>query len=149
MNRLFLGVFSLLFVLSIASCHNISIHRRAADSKEIKMLLTKQVAAWNQGNLDGYMLGYWESDSLMFIGKNGPVYGYEATLARYKKAYPDKAAMGQLTSTIRSMDQISRDAVFVVGSWQLLRDAGNLNGSWTLLFKKHKGKWVIVADHSS
>jgi len=86
---------------------------------------------------------------LIFIGKNGPTYGFAATLARYKKSYPDAAAMGQLTSNVISMERLSAEYYFVIGHWALARKAGDLSGSWTLLFRKIAGHWVIVVDHSS
>lgn len=123
-----------------------------ADEKEEKAItdmLAKQVTEWNKGNIAGYMVGYWEHDSLVFIGKNGPTYGYKATLERYKKGYPNAEAMGKLTSTIVSMKRLSERYYFVIGKWHLERKAGELGGSYTLLLEKIKGKWVIVNDHSS
>lgn len=119
------------------------------DITAIRKLLFMQVQEWNKGNIDGYMHGYWESDSLLFIGSKGPRYGYEATLKRYKEAYPDADHMGKLTSTITSMQRLSPDYYFIVGKWALARNAGDLSGSYTLLFRRIKGKWVIVCDHSS
>ena len=119
------------------------------DDAAIRTMLAAQVVEWNRGNIVGYMKGYWENDSLLFIGKNGPTYGYEATLQRYKKGYPDAEHMGQLTSTILSMKQLSTHYYFVVGKWELKRTAGDLSGSYTLLIRKIKNEWVIVADHSS
>lgn len=119
------------------------------NEQQIRNLLDRQVAEWNKGNIEGYMKGYWENDSLVFIGKNGPTYGYESTLARYQKSYPDAVAMGQLTSTVVSMEKLSDKYYFIIGKWHLSRAAGDLSGSYTLLLKKIKGTWVIVVDHSS
>ena len=66
------------------------------DEKAIRELLSKQTTAWNQGNIEGFMKGYWENDSLMFIGKSGVTWGWKKTLDNYKRNYPDKTAMGQL-----------------------------------------------------
>jgi len=115
----------------------------------IRKLLLTQVVAWNNGSVDGYMKGYWDSDSLVFIGSNGPNYGYKATLKRYKEHYPDTAHMGRLKTTIVSIEKLSDDYYFVIGKWALARSAGNVDGSFTLLLRKMKGKWVIVCDHSS
>lgn len=112
-------------------------------------MLTAQVEGWNKGDVGAYMHGYWESDSLVFIGKNGPTYGYAATLERYRKSYPNAEQMGQLTSTIVSMEHLSGDYYFVIGKWALARSMGDLSGSYTLLIKKINGEWVIVVDHSS
>lgn len=117
--------------------------------KDIRIMLAAQVTEWNKGNIEGYMKGYWENDSLLFIGKNGPTYGFTSTLERYKKSYPDAAHMGILTSTIISIQKLSPDYYFVVGKWHLKREMGDASGSYTLLIRKWMGEWVIVADHSS
>lgn len=111
----------------------------------------KQQAAWNDGNIEAYMQGYWKSDSLTFIGKKGITKGWQSTLENYQKSYPDKSAMGQLSFEILSLESLSSDAIYVVGKWNLAREPakGNLNGHFTLLFKKIKRQWLIVSDHSS
>jgi ketosteroid isomerase-like protein len=119
------------------------------DVAAIRKLLFAQVAAWNEGHIEGYMKGYWESDSLLFIGSKGPRYGYNNTQMRYKEAYPDAAHMGRLKSTITSMQKLADDYYFIVGRWALKRTAGDVDGSYTLLLRKIKGNWVIVCDHSS
>ena len=119
------------------------------DVAAIRKLLFAQVIEWNNGSIDGYMKGYWENDSLLFIGSKGPRYGYRNTLKRYKEAYPDAAHMGHLKTSNTSMERLSEEYYFIVGKWALNRSAGNVDGSFTLLFRKIKGKWVIICDHSS
>lgn len=119
------------------------------DEQAITHLLTAQVAQWNKGNIDGYMKGYWENDSLLFIGSKGPRYGYQATLKKYKEAYPDTAHMGKLVSTVTRMQKLAADYYFIVGKWALKRSVGDVDGSYTLLLRKINGTWVIVCDHSS
>jgi uncharacterized protein (TIGR02246 family) len=120
------------------------------DRKQILAILDRQTKAWNDGKVEDFMNGYWESDSLMYIGKSGVTYGYKSTLERYKKNYPDKSTMGMLKFDIIKVDFISKDACFVVGKWHLTRpEKGDVGGHYTLLWRKMKGNWVIVADHSS
>ncbi len=119
------------------------------DEQIIKKILANQESAWNEGRLDKFMIGYWYSDSLLFIGKNGPHYGYDNTLKNYQKSYTDTSVMGHFTSTVLSMKRLSKEYYFVTGKWFLKRTMGNLYGYYTLLFQKIKGEWVIVADHSS
>ena len=116
---------------------------------EIRKMLSAQEVEWNKGNLETFMKGYWQNDSLIFIGKNGPKYGYATTLANYKKGYPDTATMGKFTSTILSLKKLSNQYYFVVGKWYLKRSIGDVSGHYTLLIQKINGEWVIVADHSS
>jgi len=133
-------------------CCIISMHSVLAQDQNvlaIRKLLLTQVVAWNSGSIDGYMKGYWQSDSLLFIGSKGPRYGYGATLKRYKEAYPDADHMGKLRTSISNMQKLSDDYYFIVGKWALQRKAGDVDGSFTLLLRKIKGEWVIVCDHSS
>lgn len=129
----------------------ISIATFAQNKNEIAILkmLQAQETAWNNGSLDIFMKGYWQNDSLLFIGKNGPKYGYTTTLENYKKGYPDTARMGKFTSTILSLKKLSTKYYFVTGKWYLKRSVGDISGYYTLLIKKINGEWVIVADHSS
>jgi uncharacterized protein (TIGR02246 family) len=120
------------------------------DKKHILDILDRQTKAWNDGKVTDFMNGYWDSDSLMYVGKSGVTYGYKATLERYKRNYPDKSTMGTLKFDIIKVNFISNDACFVVGKWHLTRpEKGDIGGHYTLLWRKMKGNWVIVADHSS
>lgn len=120
------------------------------DADAIMHVLNTQIAAWNTGNIDQFMVGYWPSDSLMFIGKSGMNQGYQTTLDNYKKGYPDRAAMGTLKFDILKIKPLGKKHCFVVGKWHLVRpEKGDIGGHFSLVFAKQKGKWVIIADHSS
>ena len=120
-----------------------------SDEEKIRSILAAQTETWNRGEIDAFMQGYWKSDSLMFIGKTGVTRGWQNTLNNYKKGYPDTAAMGKLSFDIISVKKLSPDYAFVVGKWMLKRSIGDLSGHYTLLFRKAKGVWMIIADHSS
>jgi len=137
------------FYLLITCFFSTNIYARSKDEVAIRNILAEQSAAWNQGNIEGFMKGYWENDSLMFIGKKGLTYGWKNTLSNYRKNYPDAKAMGQLTFTIIKVKPLSDLYQEVIGKWHLERTEGNLEGHFTLLFQKIKGNWVIVMDHSS
>jgi hypothetical protein len=122
---------------------------QSSNEKKIIALLDKQSACWNKGDIEGFMEGYWKNDSLQFIGKSGITYGWNNTLANYKKGYPNTDAMGKLQFTIINVKKLSARWYQVVGKWHLTRTIGNVGGHFTLLLKKIKGQWVIVADHSS
>jgi ketosteroid isomerase-like protein len=115
----------------------------------IRKILDEQTAAWNRGDIDHFMNGYWENDSLMFIGKSGVTYGWNNTLKNYKKGYPDTAAMGKLTFTLIQVKKLSKEYYHITGKWFLKRSIGDIGGHYTLLFRKINGRWVIVSDHSS
>ena len=119
------------------------------DKNAILKVLEDQRLAWNRGDLEGYMQGYWHSDSLMFVGKSGPQYGWQTTLNNYKKGYPNKVAMGQLTFNILKVDLLNKTDAFVLGGWSLKREKDEPGGYFTLLLRKIKGVWLVVSDHSS
>ncbi|KAA5533478.1 DUF4440 domain-containing protein [Taibaiella lutea] len=135
--------------LLVLICIQFTLNAQSQDEQSIRNILAKQSAAWNEGNIEGFMKGYWENDSLMFIGKKGLTYGWKNTLNNYKKSYPDARAMGQLTFTIIKLKPLSNQYQEVIGKWHLKRDDGNLEGHFTLLFQKIKNNWFIVMDHSS
>jgi len=119
------------------------------DKDAIVKVLDDQRIAWNKGDIEGFMQGYWKSDSLMFIGKTAPVYGWQSTLNRYKKTYPGKAGMGQLTFDIIQVKVLDDSNAFVLGGWHLKLDNSAPGGYFTLWFRKINGKWKIVCDHTS
>lgn len=136
-------------VFCLSLCFAVAAAAQKSDEQRIRSLLAAQTEAWNRGDVEGFMQTYWNSDSLLFIGKSGVTRGWEKTLANYKKGYPDTAAMGKLAFDILKVERLSAGAFFVVGKWMLRRSIGNLSGHYTLLMRKIKGRWLIVADHSS
>lgn len=122
---------------------------QSTDETAVRQVLATQNAAWNRGDVDAFMIGYWHSDSLMFIGKSGVTYGWQNTLNNYKKNYPDTATMGKLNFTLITVKPLSKEYYHVVGKWYLTRTVGDASGHFTLIFKKINGEWVIIEDHSS
>lgn len=134
----------LLLTLITVSCFS-----QSKDEQAVLDLLTRQSSFWNKGDIDNFMKGYWENDSLMFVGKSGVTYGYRATLENYKKGYPDKAAMGELSFKFIKVEKLSPEYIFIVGKWHLKRTIGDVEGHYNLLFRKINNEWVIIVDHSS
>jgi hypothetical protein len=122
-----------------------------AARRAIVQVLTTQTAAWNRGDIAGFMEGYWKSDSLVFIGRKGPTYGWQPTLTNYQKSYPDAAAMGQLDFSGLRVSLLAPTAAQVVGRWHLARPAalGDLQGYFLLVLRHIDGRWVVVADHTN
>jgi ketosteroid isomerase-like protein len=137
-----------LFIVSLLLL-SVQLFAQSKNESAIRNLLAKQTEAWNRGDVVNFMDGYWENDSLMFIGKSGVTYGWANTLNNYKKGYPDTTAMGKLSFNIISVKRLSKKYFHVVGKWFLKRSIGDLSGHYTLLFQKINGNWVIIADHSS
>ncbi|EPR73353.1 L-asparaginase [Winogradskyella psychrotolerans RS-3] len=114
----------------------------------IEKVMHDQEIAWNNHDLEGFMQGYWKSDSLKFYGSNGLTKGWKQTLANYQKGYPTKAESGTLKFVINDISKIEGDNYWVMGEYHLNRQVENANGVFIIIFKKIDGKWKIVADMS-
>src|SRR5919108_1426275 len=120
-----------------------------ADRAAINAVLKAQQAAWNRGDVDAFLKGYWESPELTFSGSNGVSRGYDGVLARYKKNYPDRAAMGELNFSDLEFRFLGPDAALVLGKWHLKREMGDIGGVFSLVWQKFPEGWKIIHDHTS
>jgi ketosteroid isomerase-like protein len=116
---------------------------------EITAVLTTQAAAWNRGDIDAFMAGYAPLADLRFASGGNVTRGWQPTLERYKKSYPDHAAMGLLTFTDLEVTVLAPDAAIVFGHWALQREKDAPHGLFTLTFKKFAEGWRIIQDHTS
>lgn len=139
----FVGILMFIFIQN-------SVAQSEKDQLAISNLMDKQAVDWTAGNIEAFMQGYWHSDSLMFIGSKGVTYGWQKTYDNYKKNYPDRATMGALKFDILKTDFHSKNTCWLLGKWHLTRpEKGDVGGYFTLIFKKIKGQWLIVSDHTS
>jgi len=138
----------ILMLLAFSACH-ISVNENDKGIEKISQIMKQQEQAWNDGDLEGFMKGYWQSDSLVFIGSRGITYGWQSTLDHYKKTYAEGDNMGTLKFENEIFKPIDNNTIWVAGKWKLIQTNDTLNGHYTLLWKRMDGKWKIVADHSS
>jgi beta-aspartyl-peptidase (threonine type) len=122
---------------------------RKPDRDAISAVLRAQQTAWNRGDVDAFLLGYWRSPELTFSGSSGVARGWDGVLARYKKNYPDKAAMGQLDFSELEFRFLGPDAALVLGKWHLQREKDELGGVFTLVWQRFPDGWKIIHDHTS
>ena len=109
--------------------------------------MADQQEAWNEGDIPRFMEHYWKSPKLVFLGESGPIYGWQSTLDRYYKRYPDRQAMGTLEFTIKDIQQRSDTVFSVIGGYYLTREGiEDLEGVFLIIFQNFDGKWLIVAD---
>jgi beta-aspartyl-peptidase (threonine type) len=115
----------------------------------IQQVLETQAEAWNRGDLEGFMVGYWKSEDLSFFSDKHE-HGWQATLDRYRKRYQGEGnEMGTLSFRETTIDVLGRDSAWVRGRWHLATTKGALGGLFTLIFKKTPDGWRIVHDHTS
>jgi len=123
--------------------------RGADEAAEIRKVLTDQQEAWNRGDVDAFLVGYWKSEQTAFAGAQGIVRGWDGLRERYRKGYPDRRAMGTLTFSELEITPLCADAALVLGHWHLEREAGPVGGVFSLVLRKLPEGWRIVADHTS
>jgi uncharacterized protein (TIGR02246 family) len=125
------------------------VEERKADHDAIFAVLTAQQTAWNRGDVDAFLEGYWRSPELTFSGTSGVARGWDGVLARYRKSYPDRAAMGQLDFSGLEFRFLGPDAALVLGRWHLKRDKDDIGGVFSLVWQRFPEGWKIVHDHTS
>lgn len=117
--------------------------------KQIHSIMTAQEQAWNQGDIEGFMSNYNQTDSLVFSGAKSITFGWQQAVDRYKRSYPDKEAMGQLNFSDTRTKLLSEKVAFTTGQWNLERKTDTISGRFTLVWKLLNNEWLIIADHSS
>ncbi|MDT4967933.1 MAG: hypothetical protein QOJ64_2670 [Acidobacteriota bacterium] len=115
----------------------------------IRQVLDTQVAAWNRGDLEGFMQGYWQSEATTFISGDTVTYGWQTVLDRYKKGYPTREKMGTLRFSDLEIKVFNKDTAVAHGSWELTRATDKPHGRFTLIFRRTPQGWRIVHDHTS
>ena len=117
--------------------------------ERIVRLLNEQQGAWNRGDVDSFMKGYWNSPELTFASSSGITRGWQAVLTRYRTNYPDRQAMGHLDFSELEVHALGKDAALVLGRWHLQRSSDELGGIFTLIFQRFPEGWRIIHDHTS
>ena len=152
-RRLFALPLFALAVLTLLTLPEISFSadesRHEADRAAIQSVLTAQQDAWNHGDVDRFLIGYWHSPDLTFSGSSGISRGWDGVMARYKKSYPDRATMGHLDFSALEFRFLGRDVALVLGHWHLKRDKGDVGGVFSLVWQRFPEGWRIVHDHTS
>lgn len=139
-------LFFIFLFIAVLSCTRNNFEN---DKIAIKSIMDKQTQCWNKGDIEGFMNGYWKSDSLRFLGRRGLTKGWQTTLDNYKKSYQNKDAMGKLFFTHISFEQLNDKQIFVVGKWKLVRQKDTLSGYYSLLWKKIDNQWRVIFDHTN
>ena len=141
----------LIFALLIASVV-VSIPAQTKDEKtknSIEKVMDEQVLAWNRGDIEGFMQGYWNSPELKFVSGQNMTKGWQPTLERYKKSYDSRAKMGVLSFSELDIMLTGKDSAVVFGRFTLIREKDKPTGLFTLNFRKFKDGWKIILDHTS
>lgn len=111
--------------------------------------LFKQQESWNDGDINGFMKGYWNHDSLMFVSGDRISYGWQKVTDNYNRKYSSKELMGELIFKVDKAEVLANDAVVIIGQWDLKNEVSQFGGKFSLLWRKINGEWKIVIDHTS
>lgn len=120
-----------------------------SEREMIVQVLSNQAEAWNNGDIEDYMQGYWKSDSMFFTSGGNIQRGWQATLEKYKKSYSDREKMGRLKFSDLQVNILSSHSAWVFGRWELVRKDDHPSGLFTLVMRRFPEGWKIVHDHTS
>ncbi len=144
----FLSIFYLSTII-FGSTKSFSQNKSEPEIQIITNIIHLQETAWNNGNLDSFMLYYWNSQELRFVSKKGVNKGWQQVYDNYKKSYASKSKMGTLKFDIKSIELLDKNNALIIGGWEVKNDTGTHAGYFSLWFRKMNGNWVIVVDHTS
>ncbi|MGA8143683.1 MAG: nuclear transport factor 2 family protein [Candidatus Acidiferrales bacterium] len=138
-----------LIALAASSPSTAALPPESTDAASIRSLLEDQTAAWNRGDIEGFMGGYWHSDQTEFVSAEGISRGWQALLDRYRRAYPNRKAMGHLTFSNLEIRVECPTSAYAIGEYHLQREKDNPSGIFTLNLRKFPEGWRVVVDHTT
>src|SRR6185503_13597613 len=119
------------------------------DHQRILALFESGCAAWNRGDIDGYMANYWHSDKVRWVSEGIVRYGFEAIATACKARFDSPDNMGRLEVDNLEIQLLSETDALVFGDWTQTTPTARHYGVFTVHLKKIDGEWQIVSDHSS
>lgn len=138
-----------LLAISACAARDEQVPNELQARKQITALLEMQSKAWNKGDIDEFVTGYWNSDQTIFVGANGVNRGFQSVTDRYHREYPNQKLMGHLTFSNLEIHLSCKDAAYVIGEYKLDREQDHPSGFFTLYLKKFPQGWRIILDHST
>ncbi len=145
-----LSLIIFIFCQSVVGFAQNSPEKSVTPNQDIEKVLKDQVVAWNKGDLEGFMAGYWQSPNLSFYSNKSITHGWQQTLDRYRSRYQAEGReMGKLTFKDLEIEMLGTDNAFVRGKWQLDLKTETVGGLFTLIFKKFPDGWHVIHDHTS
>ncbi len=145
----FLPALALVVIILNSAAFSQSEAQKKRFTDEIVAVMNAQSAAWNRGDIEGFMDGYAREDTTTFVSGDAVTRGWQTVLDRYKAAYDSRAKMGTLSFTELEFKPLSPFYIMASGRWQLTREADNPHGRFTLIFRRTAAGWRIVHDHTS
>jgi ketosteroid isomerase-like protein len=139
----------LILSISVLAAGIVSAATQENAAAEIRAVMSAQAAAWNRGDIDGFMNGYARSDATEFVSGDKLTRGWQTVRDRYRKKYDSREKLGRLTFSDLKVTLLSPDSAIVLGRWRLDRKADKPHGIFTLLFRRAPAGWRIVHDHTS
>ena len=151
------GAVSLAVAVSLTACATGGGERAGAGESAaidqqpaIQRVLDDQVVAWNRGDLEAFMDGYWRSPDLVFTSGGNVQRGWQTTLDRYRASYGNSPeTMGRLAFSDLEVHPLGTGAAWALGRWALDHDGETIGGIFSLIFREVDGQWVIVHDHTT
>jgi len=132
----------------VAACVSQPSPRKDTDqiARAIRAVMEAQQAAWNRGDIGGFMDGYERSETTTFVSGDEITHGWQTVFDRYKQRYSSAEKMGTLSFSELDIQPISPSYALADGRWQLNRAGDSPHGRFTLLFRETSSGWRIIHD---
>lgn len=123
----------------------------AGPSDEAKSAFEGQMAAWNRGDLEGALAGYWASSGMTWVNKGGVSHGFQTFADGMRQDFAaDPASMGHYEGAVLEAQDLAPDAALIVVRWSISREGRPaMGGISTQLWRKLGGTWRAVFEHAS
>ena len=113
----------------------------------VRAVMEAQQAAWNRGDIEGFMEGYERAETTTFVSGDELTRGWQTVLDRYKKRYNSREQMGTLAFSELEIKPVSPVHALADGRWQLTRANDSPHGRFTLVFRRsNNDDWRIIHD---
>jgi ketosteroid isomerase-like protein len=134
--------------LSMAACESQQDSKPNTEqvSQAIRAVMEAQQAAWNRGDIEGFMDGYERGETTTIVSGDDITRGWQTVLDRYKQRYNSPGLMGSLTFSELEIQPLSPSYALANGRWQLTRSNDTPHGRFTLLFRQTSAGWRIIHD---
>lgn len=121
------------------------------NSNAIVKVIDMQRDAWNRGDLDAFLTGYYQSPDTSYTSGGQEFWGYDSLKTKYSNSYgTSRDTMGTLSFTDLKVIDVTKGSAYCVGHWHLERkDKPLAEGVFTLVFKKTSSGWKIIHDHTT
>ena len=122
---------------------------KQAISLEVRKAFDAWGEAWNNGDIDGYLEGYFDSPETRVTYNTKVIRGKQVLVDMNKSHFASPEAMGKLSTTHFEVEPIGEMDAVVFGKMKREGGASPVDAVFTAHVRKIEGEWRIISEHGS